>query len=540
MMFCCMLGHAERTRTASDVEVFDRPLGADPATPPLVPSRGGRCRFRRGGSTPAVGKTLARTNLLSSSLVNSASRGAKLLISVATWAVLARNMDPGTLGLFAMAIPFVQFLALFLSQGIPWIVIQDASIQDADVVDLFWANVAMGVLAALMCAAVSPVIALMYGESEVMRVMLLLALSLPVTALGLQHWAVCMKRMKVNTLASLDVGATAAASGAAILVTRIARGYEPLIVMVVLREVLFTTGLWIMVKWKPALRFKWSTVVTRLRKISSLIGASFLSFLGRTADNVLIGVFVGAEALGPYALAYRFVMAPAQMVYQAFGQISITFLSKLKDPDDYRLNYVLSARSICFLAVPGLVFLVWNADLLVLAVFGERWYQTVPLIRVLALTAIVQAPYVTIGWVFVSMGAPGRLLVWAGFSIPLTILAFAVGLPWGTFGVAIAYLIVSVLLLVPGFVVLTRSGKVTLHDLYGVLGPSLFILVLCSSILGGARLLIPAGLPYLLVLSVHVALLIALYLALLFACGRTSFLAIRQLNRTGFPGGSIL
>jgi O-antigen/teichoic acid export membrane protein len=86
---------------------------------------------------------------------------------------------------------------------------------------------------------------------------------------------------------------------------------------------------------------------------------------------------------------------------------------------------------------------------IVLIVLGPQWLESALIFKVLALAAIAQPVLNSSGWVYISLNRTHRMVHWALFAVPVIVLSFVIGLPWGLKGVAIAYAICVNALAIP-------------------------------------------------------------------------------------------
>ena len=62
---------------------------------------------------------------------------------------------------------------------------------------------------------------------------------------------------------------------------------------------------------------------------ANLTGFTFVSFLARNLDNVLIGHFAGSVALGYYDRAYKLLLVPLANVNAPITRITVPLLSRM-------------------------------------------------------------------------------------------------------------------------------------------------------------------------------------------------------------------
>jgi PST family polysaccharide transporter len=174
------------------------------------------------------------------------------------------------------------------------------------------------------------------------------------------------------------------------------------------------------------------------------------NFASSNMDSLLIGKFVGADALGLYAKAYQLFLLPIKQLREPLQNVALPALSTLiYKPEQYKSYYRHFLSIIASLTIPISVYCYFEADFLIRLLLGQKWLGAIPVFRILAIAAFIHPLAGTQGLILVSTGKSRRFLVWQlSYSI-LSITAFAVGLPFGIRGVAIAFTIMNYAFLLP-------------------------------------------------------------------------------------------
>jgi PST family polysaccharide transporter len=173
-----------------------------------------------------------------------------------------------------------------------------------------------------------------------------------------------------------------------------------------------------------------------------LTGFNFMNYFARNADNILIGKFWGSGPLGLYSKAYSLLMLPITQITSPITAVAVPTLSCLQnDPERYRRYYYRAVNMIAFMSMPLTAMLAVLSEEIVRIVLGNQWTDAAIIFKMLAFVAFVQPVTGTVGWVFVSLGQTKRLMYWGLISVPIVVLSFIIGLPWGPVGVATSYTI---------------------------------------------------------------------------------------------------
>ena len=138
----------------------------------------------------------------------------------------------------------------------------------------------------------------------------------------------------------------------------------------------------------------------------NLVGFNTFNYFARNADYLLIGRFLGATSLGIYMLAYRIMLYPLQSITTVISRVMFPAYSQLQDDDArFRSAYLRTAGMIALVTFPMMAGL-WVSDRahVVLTIFGQKWAQAIPLIKVLALVGMAQSIGATVGAIYQAKG----------------------------------------------------------------------------------------------------------------------------------------
>ena len=83
-------------------------------------------------------------------------QGAKILLQLASTAVLGRLLVPADFGLMGMVAPLLTFFVIFRDLGLSSVAIQRSSLSSLDTTNLFWINLGAGCILAVVVAALGP------------------------------------------------------------------------------------------------------------------------------------------------------------------------------------------------------------------------------------------------------------------------------------------------------------------------------------------------------------------------------------------------
>jgi PST family polysaccharide transporter len=194
-----------------------------------------------------------------------------------------------------------------------------------------------------------------------------------------------------------------------------------------------------------------------------------VAYIAFNADKVMIGRFLGVDAIGIYGRGFQLISIPTDSLNSAVGEVAFSALSRLQnDPARLRSYFLKGASFILGLTLPITIACALFADDLVLVLLGPKWEASIQIVRLLAPTIAVSAVINPVGWLIYSLGLVQRSLKIALVFAPLMILGCLLGLPYGVSGVAFAYSTVMVLWMVPHVAWCVHGTAISLRDVASV------------------------------------------------------------------------
>ena len=84
-----------------------------------------------------------------------------------------------------------------------------------------------------------------------------------------------------------------------------------------------------MTPWRPKRRYS----VAALRRLggfsANVFGTRLLFYVNRNVDNLLVGRFLGARALGAYSIAYTIMLVPFNQIASPVQEVLFPAMSRL-------------------------------------------------------------------------------------------------------------------------------------------------------------------------------------------------------------------
>jgi O-antigen/teichoic acid export membrane protein len=394
------------------------------------------------------------------------AQAANFLLRIGSLMILARLLDPKDFGLLSMVTAFTGVLSLFRDFGLSSATVQRASITEAQISTLFWINISVGAVLALLTALSAPMLAAFYHEPRLVGVTLALAAGFLLNAAGVQHSALLQREMRFTALAVINIVALIFGSAVAIWGAKAGYGYWALVAMNIISPLVITIGLCFTSRWVPGMPRRRAGVRSMIRFGGTITLNSLVVYIASNVEKVLIGRSWGVEAIGIYGRAYQLVNIPTDNLNSAVGEVAFSALSRLQD-DPLRLrSYFLKGYSaVLALTLPITLACALFADDIIVVLLGTKWKSAAAILRLLAPTILVFAIANPLSWLLSAIGLVERNLKLALLIAPTMIMGYVIALPHGPKGIAFAYSAVLVLWLVPLIAWCVRGTVVSFRDI---------------------------------------------------------------------------
>lgn len=412
---------------------------------------------------------------------------AKVVLQVVSVVLLARLLSPHDYGLIAMVVAIVGIAELLREFGLSAAAVQSPSLSRDEQINLFWLNTLLGLVLALVAVAVSPLVAMMYGEPDVRPIAAALGLNFLINGMASQFRADLNRRMEFRKLARVDVAAPALGLAVALALALLGVGYWALVAQQVTQAMVTLVLLVVGAGWLPR-GYRRHVSVRRFLKFGvRLVGSQLVNYIGSNIDSVLLGLRVGAGPLGLYNRAYQLVMTPLTQIRTPLTNVAIPVLSRVQAQEDrFRAFVVRGQLAMGYTLVVGLALAAGAAAPVVRLALGDQWVGATDVLRLLAVGAGLQTLSFVGYWVYLSKGLVGHLLNYTFISTGIRVALVVAGSTYGLMGVAVAMAVAPAVAWPLSFWWLSRRASIPVGQLW--LG-GLRVLVF-AALVGGAAFVV--------------------------------------------------
>jgi O-antigen/teichoic acid export membrane protein len=399
-------------------------------------------------------------------LTSIGGQAASFALRIGSMVAMARLVTPEHFGLVGMVTAFVGLLSLFRDAGLSSATVQRETVSDDLVSALFWINLAIGALLAVLTVAAAPLLAAFFGEPRLFWITIGLSVSFIFNGALAQHRALLQRRMRFGALAVIDIVAVVSSICVGVAMALAGMGYWALVGMAVSQPVVSAIGMWLTAGWTPGRPRRVDGLVAMLKYGGVMTMNGLVVYVAYNADKILIGRFLGAEALGIYGRAYQLINMASENLHTTLGWVMFPALARVQNDPVRQRSYFLKGYGLFLsVVVPLTMACALLADDIVRVFLGPQWTNAVPIFRLLSPTVLAFAIINPMGHLMMASGHAMRSLKVGLLIAPVVIAGYVLGLPYGAAGVACGFSAAMLALVVPVVMWAKRDTLITSGDL---------------------------------------------------------------------------
>ena len=358
---------------------------------------------------PSQGVKTITTNVGWSVLSKTATFGLKFV----TVPILARLLTPEDFGSVAVALTVVQFLAMIGGAGLTSALVVDRDGDMDTVHTVFWANLAMAGLMAVVLFFGADDLAGLMGAPQSAGLLRIMALLIPLQLAGDVAYSLLARQMNFSKDAALSTISESAAALAAVALAFFGFGVWALVMQLFSAALIRLVGLYAVVGYMPRFSMKPRKIVPLLAFSSGLMGSEIANFVTFQSPMVVIARMLGLADAGAYSAANRFASIPNQVVLSAVMGVLFPAFSLMGDDRKRRSDALMLSTQVTTVILAPAMFGLWAiAEPAMLVLFGPQWAYAWPVLGLLALSKAIVTPCSTFIPYLKGTGH-GRVLFWS-------------------------------------------------------------------------------------------------------------------------------
>lgn len=426
-----------------------------------------------GDAAPSLGdRSLARASAsgaMWNGLTYAVSKGLVLISTI----VLARLLVPDDFGLVGIGLLVISYLEIVNDFGVSAAVIQrrEDHLRTADVA--FWTNMALGTCLTVVGVVSAPFIAEFFRDERATPIIQVLSLTFFISSVGAIHESRLRRELDFKRRVVPELAKGVVKGGVAIGLAVAGFGAWSLVWAQTASALVGSMMYWRALAWWP--RRRWDRTIARslLAFGSQITLVGLLGTVLRNVDYILIGRWLGTQALGLYTLAFRMPQLVVEGVATIVGQVVFPAFSRVQhDPDRLRAALLRVLTTTSLLIAPLGIGIALVADPFVRLFYGEQWTPAIATMQLLAVYMVVQSASRNVGDLYKATGQPGVLTRLALVKLAFTVPALLLAVPHGIVAVAATQVGAATAATVIDLTVASRRVGIGLRDIGRVFAPA--------------------------------------------------------------------
>ncbi len=338
----------------------------------------------------------------------------KLILFVST-AVLARLLSKDDFGVVGFALTTMAFFDVISDMGVGPALIYYAEEKDTSAT-AFWLNLGISVALFGIAWLLAPFIALFFHDERAVGVVRVMSLSYPLSAIGSVHQYLLQKKLAFGKTFAPEFIRSVAKGGSSILFALFGYGAWSLIFGQLTGELASSLAYWYLSPWRLHFGFSVEKARNLLHYGYRYTGADTIAIILQNLDYLLVGRYLGAEALGVYTLAFRLPDLVILQFARTLSAVVFPVYSRMRETSsNLAEGFFMTTRYVSLITVPLGLGMALVARPFTLAVFSDKWIEAVPALQGIAIYAMLLSLAYNAGGAYKATGRP-QIIMWLGLA----------------------------------------------------------------------------------------------------------------------------
>jgi len=307
------------------------------------------------------------------------SQGVQFIIQL----FLARLLSPEDFGIIAIVLIFINITSGTIQYGVSTALIQRKSVDSIAYSSMLIINLVIAILIIIILFLIAPILSYVYGYKQIIP--LLRTLSLVVLP-GSIYSILLAKTSRELDFKKVFISSVIASSLSGIISIFFAlNGYGvwSLVIFQLLNQLICTIILWLLISWRPDLKFSYSVVKDLFSFGWKILLSSIIDISYREIRSLIIGKKYSISMLGYYNRGQQF---PQLIIGNINASIQAVMLPVLSDKQDEpsRMKEMMRRSIITssFFIFPLMIGLAVIAEPLIALLLTEKWIPAVPFLQI--------------------------------------------------------------------------------------------------------------------------------------------------------------
>ncbi len=441
------------------------------------------------------------------------------LISFIIFIILSRILSATEIGLVAFALIVVEIGKLIVNAGLSHAVIQRSDWDNTYASTCFYLNILFSVVVTFLTMFIAAPLIALYYDPQAAPILKVLSIIFFVEGLKAVHEGKLKREFSFRVIAIRTIIGSLASGVLGVYLAFNGFGVWALVWQQIVAHVLISYITISSAKWMPHFAFSWGYTKQILSFSAPLTGAQIVGNIGSKIFEMLVGLMIGAAALGFFRVGGRALYILQDVVLKPLESTILSALSRIEQPQQQALGVIRIIRMSCYITFPIFFGAAAIGPEFITFAFGEKWAMSGYIMTALAIGIAPLVISQQINAVLTASGNSHLVMIVAVITFIGNCIFGLIAIPFGLVATACAFSLRSYLTL---FFNLHFFKKIYGFGILAVLKvtmPSFISSLIMFASVFGAKLFITNSLPLpfaIIILCVSGGLVYALSIRLIF------------------------
>ena len=356
--------------------------------------------------------------------------------------IFARYLSADDFGIFAAASLAIGFVSTVAQFGLNTVIVQRPAMDSRVLSTAFWMAFAGSAVMAGGLAVLARPFAHLFGNTAIAPLVPVLAVGMVIAVASAMVTALLRRELKMKALARRTLLANTISGAIATPFILNGLGAWGLVIQSVGGAVMTLVLTILLIGWPVRWTFDRLVALNMMRFGAPVMAANLVRHYTNESPSIFVGVFLGVEALGIFAMAMRVMNLLLQVMSETLTRVALPVLSKVNRdiPDRMAEIYLRVMHLTGAVILPIFMLVIVLRQPLVDVVLGPYWSEIVPILAFLSGSALLMNFTYVNGATLLALGKPeARLYFFLIRAVVGTALLF-LATPFGVVAVGAAVL----------------------------------------------------------------------------------------------------
>lgn len=304
--------------------------------------------------------------------------------------VLARLLSPDEYGLIGILTIFIELFNIIIDGGFANALIQKKNADDIDFSTVFFVNMALSFVLALLMYLSAGLVADFFGREELVRLTQVMSIIVVINAFAVVQKARLTKLLDFKTQTKVSVYSGLASGIIGITMAFVGFGVWALVGQQFSSAIMTAVLFWILSKWSPSLVFSYERFKGLWGFGWKLLVSGILNTISVQLHNVVIGKIYSPATLGQYTRASQFGGMFSGNLTSIVQRVTFPVLSSVQDDPAYlKSSYKRVIKLTVFPTFILMMGLAATSKAFIGMLIGEKWLDASVYLQILCFSMML-------------------------------------------------------------------------------------------------------------------------------------------------------